>query len=125
MDQDLMDCSADFQGSFKASNGIDDVVALRSQRKGRTLSCARFEGAQERRRHLSACHTSHICIIGAGLAGLRCAEVLIELDMRVTILEARDRIGGRVSLLRSHNPILSLTLSQISQVELSGRSIDM
>jgi monoamine oxidase len=28
---------------------------------------------------------------------LRCAEVLIETGIQVTILEARDRIGGRVS----------------------------
>ncbi len=39
----------------------------------------------------------HVCIVGAGIAGLRCAEVLIQHGIRVTILEARDRIGGRVS----------------------------
>lgn len=38
----------------------------------------------------------HICIVGAGIAGLRCATVLHESGIRVTILEARDRIGGRV-----------------------------
>lgn len=38
-----------------------------------------------------------MCIIGAGLAGLRCAEILIGDDIEVTILEARDRLGGRVS----------------------------
>ena len=31
------------------------------------------------------------------MAGLRCAEILIEKGVRVTILEARDRLGGRVS----------------------------
>jgi NADPH-dependent glutamate synthase beta subunit-like oxidoreductase len=36
-------------------------------------------------------------IVGAGLAGLRCAEILISEGVEVTILEARDRIGGRVS----------------------------
>lgn len=36
-------------------------------------------------------------IIGAGMAGLRCAEVLIQSGIKVTILEARDRIGGRVA----------------------------
>ena len=40
----------------------------------------------------------HVCIVGAGVAGLRCAEVLLENDIDVTILEARDRIGGRVSI---------------------------
>lgn len=39
----------------------------------------------------------HVCVVGAGIAGLRCAALLIEAGFRVTILEARDRIGGRVS----------------------------
>ncbi|KAL1839998.1 hypothetical protein VTK73DRAFT_3872 [Phialemonium thermophilum] len=38
----------------------------------------------------------HVCVVGAGMAGLRCASVLLERGARVTILEARDRIGGRV-----------------------------
>ena len=39
----------------------------------------------------------HVGIVGAGLAGLRCAEVLAEAEIRVTLIEARDRLGGRVS----------------------------
>ncbi|CAG8887920.1 unnamed protein product [Penicillium egyptiacum] len=38
----------------------------------------------------------HIGVIGAGISGLRCADILIQNGARVTILEARDRIGGRV-----------------------------
>ncbi|KAJ1326707.1 spermine oxidase [Microdochium nivale] len=38
----------------------------------------------------------HVGIIGAGLAGLRCADVLIQHGFQVTILEGRDRLGGRV-----------------------------
>lgn len=41
----------------------------------------------------------HIGVIGAGISGLRCADILIQNGARVTILEARDRIGGRVCLL--------------------------
>jgi monoamine oxidase len=37
-----------------------------------------------------------VCIIGAGISGLRCASVLLENSYDVTIIEARDRIGGRV-----------------------------
>ena len=45
-------------------------------------------------------HDIHVGIIGAGLAGLRCAEVLVEEGLKVTIIEARDRLGGRVSFPR-------------------------
>ena len=38
----------------------------------------------------------HVGIIGAGLSGLRCADVLIQKGCKVTILEGRDRIGGRL-----------------------------
>lgn len=40
-----------------------------------------------------------VCVVGAGISGLRCAEVLAQQGLKVTILEARDRIGGRVSCL--------------------------
>jgi len=39
----------------------------------------------------------HVCIVGAGFAGLRCADVLLQQGVQVTIFEARNRIGGRVS----------------------------
>ncbi|KAI0151336.1 flavin-containing amine oxidoreductase [Pestalotiopsis sp. NC0098] len=39
-----------------------------------------------------------IAIVGAGLAGLRCASVLLEHgdEFEVTLIEGRDRVGGRV-----------------------------
>ena len=40
-----------------------------------------------------------IGIVGAGLAGLRCADVLLQHGHDVTIFEARNRIGGRVCIL--------------------------
>ncbi len=45
----------------------------------------------------------HVGIIGAGLAGLRCADVLLRSGFRVTILEARDRLGGRMHQERLPN----------------------
>ncbi|KAL1869090.1 hypothetical protein VTK73DRAFT_3368 [Phialemonium thermophilum] len=38
----------------------------------------------------------HIGVVGAGISGLRCADVLLANGFDVTILEARDRIGGRI-----------------------------
>ncbi|KKK15274.1 hypothetical protein ARAM_001925 [Aspergillus rambellii] len=38
----------------------------------------------------------HVAIIGAGFAGLRCADILLQNGAQVTIFEARNRVGGRV-----------------------------
>ncbi|KAK4033859.1 hypothetical protein C8A01DRAFT_49630 [Parachaetomium inaequale] len=38
----------------------------------------------------------HVGVVGAGFAGLRCADVLLRNGFRVTILEARNRLGGRI-----------------------------
>ena len=37
-----------------------------------------------------------VVVIGAGFAGLACADRLVSLGHDVTVLEARDRVGGRV-----------------------------
>jgi phytoene dehydrogenase-like protein len=38
----------------------------------------------------------HVCVVGAGVSGLRCADLLLQHGFDVTILEARERIGGRL-----------------------------
>jgi phytoene dehydrogenase-like protein len=37
-----------------------------------------------------------VVIVGAGLAGLNCAQILSEKNYQVTILESTDRVGGRI-----------------------------
>lgn len=41
-----------------------------------------------------------VVVVGAGIAGLRAASVLQRHGVEVTILEARDRIGGRIFTTR-------------------------
>ena len=41
-------------------------------------------------------HPNHIVVIGAGAAGLMAARELGRAGKKVTILEARDRCGGRI-----------------------------
>ncbi|CRK32654.1 hypothetical protein BN1723_014658 [Verticillium longisporum] len=45
----------------------------------------------------------HVAVIGAGLAGLRCADILLQHGFRVTLIEGRDRLGGRVAQERLPN----------------------
>lgn len=52
---------------------------------------------------------SRIAIIGAGLSGLACANSLFQRGHKVTILEARERTGGRV-LTSSHKTLGGLEL---------------
>lgn len=70
------------------------------------------------RRIISKGCIPHVCIVGAGVSGnlsvhhesrfkaeelitlgLRCAEVLIKKGVKVSILEGRDRVGGRVGYI--------------------------
>lgn len=41
-----------------------------------------------------------VIVVGAGVAGLSCAVALVRAGLRVTVVEARDRLGGRIYTAR-------------------------
>ena len=57
-----------------------------------------------------------VLIIGAGISGLAAAKELSRYKMKVTVLEARDRIGGRIHTDRSWKAPIDLGASWIHGV---------
>ncbi len=47
-------------------------------------------------------------VLGAGMAGLACARALAEAGQRVLVLEAQDRVGGRISTRRVDGATMEL-----------------
>ncbi|KAI1104768.1 FAD/NAD(P)-binding domain-containing protein [Jackrogersella minutella] len=48
------------------------------------------------RRARSSGRKPHVGVIGAGLSGLRCTDILLQHGFEVTLVEGRNRLGGRV-----------------------------
>ena len=53
---------------------------------------------------------SDVIVIGAGIAGLACARAVAQSGLRVTLLEARERVGGRILTVRDSHCKLPIEL---------------
>jgi len=56
-----------------------------------------------------------VAVIGAGFSGLRCAAVLLQCGINVTIFEARHRIGGRVSQISTGGNLVDVGANWIHE----------
>ena len=56
----------------------------------------------------SPSYTADVLVLGAGMAGLAAARALSERGVRTLVLEARDRVGGRVYSLQTAQGVVEL-----------------
>src|SRR5205085_246434 len=87
--------------SAKCSRGMS---TSRSPRKpgGTNRSCLRawLRYRCGGRGTVSRATSADVVVVGAGVAGLACARALADEGVEVVVLEARERIGGRIRTLR-------------------------
>ncbi|CAK7269872.1 hypothetical protein SEPCBS57363_003820 [Sporothrix epigloea] len=67
----------------------------------------------------------HIGVIGGGIAGLRCADILLQKGFRVTILEGRNRLGGRLHQARLRQALTSVDGETNAENSNEGYIVDM
>ncbi|XP_021942800.1 lysine-specific histone demethylase 1A-like isoform X3 [Zootermopsis nevadensis] len=65
-------------------------------------------GIFKRLKSLPAKKQGKVIVIGAGIAGLAAAQQMQQFGMEVVVLEARDRVGGRIATFRKSNYIADL-----------------
>lgn len=71
-----------------------------------SLAIDSADDLSKRRNFFAKKRKPHVVVVGAGVSGLRCADVLLQHGCRVTVLEARNRVGGRVRSDCSHSTVM-------------------
>ncbi|KAL2405793.1 hypothetical protein ABEF95_003928 [Exophiala dermatitidis] len=56
----------------------------------------------------ASARVSHVAVVGAGMAGLRCSDVLARSGVKITLFEARNRLGGRVHQVESGGHLVDM-----------------
>ncbi|KAL8824831.1 MAG: hypothetical protein Q9170_008024, partial [Blastenia crenularia] len=109
-----MEGRANCSPSYKFPDPMSRVQQDLNGHHSKKGSLDRAESNTMLRRSLLKGRKPSVCVVGAGIAGMRCAQVLGEKGINVTVLEARDRTGGRVGSGPNwihgvnQNPILDL-----------------
>jgi monoamine oxidase len=62
-----------------------------------------------------AAEKADVVIIGAGLSGLRSAEMLVEQGLKVVVLDANNRVGGRVQTVQTVDGPIDVGASQVGR----------
>ena len=81
-----------FSGEATSSDHAGTIVGARQSGAQAASAVAAAAGSGEK-----------IAIIGAGLAGSEAAKLLVMYGHEITVIEARDRVGGRIHTINSNN----------------------
>jgi polyamine oxidase len=85
------------KGPIKPSNCGSDLAVR--------LEATRIESAPDEAACAVRSERKKVIVVGAGISGLRAAAVLHRYGCEVVILEARDRIGGRILTSRNGDQV--------------------